>query len=400
MKKFLLGTTALVGFAASTAAVAGGSHYAAPASAGSAAAAGGLTVMVGGFVDSQVGITDEETSVVGTTVREEGVNTDAEIHITAAGSAENFDYGAVVELEATINGDPETGDGNSDKTYLFVEGDDFGRVELGNNSAVSNTMEIDASNIARATGGIEGDSWRYFSAGSTGRAVSTFTVEPNLFQGNDGAAALPGAVDGDAGKVTYYTPNFSGFQLGLSYTPDSGNAGYRTAGNTKTNAGDYEDIWAAGLSYNADLDGVGLGLSVVGEKGDSELTTAEDLEAYSIGAKVDFGGFSLAGNFGDRGDTGQTSTAAKDDNTYWTAGAAFENGPYGVSVTYLESESPDGTAGGVNQDFNNLVVGADYQMAPGFTPYIEAAFFEFDDNDGTADDNEGSVVLLGAELSF
>lgn len=409
MKKFLLGTTALVGLAASTAAVAGGSHS--PASAGSAASAGGLTVMIGGFVDSQVGIRDEETAVAGATNRDEFINTESEIHVTVAGSAEDFDYGAVVELESTINGDPETGDSDSDKTYIFVEGDDFGRVELGNNSATSNTMEIDASNIARATGGIEGDWWRYVTLPSTGLTTSnvagtpgTFSVEPNLFFGNDGATGA-GSVDGDAGKITYYTPNFSGFQFGISYVPDSDNRGF-LSNTSKVNTGAYEDVFTAGLSYETDVDGIGIGIAAVTEKGDAEVpagTAREDLEAYSVGAKVDFGGFSIAGNYGDRGDTGQASTSAtKQDNRYYSIGAAFENGPYGISVTYLDSETPNSAAAPSAQlDTEAWVVGADYQMAPGFTPYIEAAFFEFDDNDGTTtDDNEGSVVLLGAELSF
>jgi len=397
MKKLLLGTTALVGFAASSAALAGGSHYAAPAASGSAAAAGGLTVMIGGIVDSQAAFIDQDvegakTAAAGDEAGDMNFNTDVELHVTAAGSTDSFDYGAVVELNTNVDGDPEGDDagGDADKTYIFVEGDDFGRFEFGSNEGASGTMEIDASNIARATGGIEGDWWHHVNTAT----VSNAAFEPNLVIAD---AIATGA---DAAKLTYYTPRFSGLQLGVSYTPDSGDIGSALNLSAKDVVGEFENIIAAGINYEADLDGVGLAVAAVIETGDSEESTAgtgttvEDLEGYSIGAKLDFGGVAIAGNWADRGDTGQAVGAAV-DNTYWTLGAAVENGPYGLSVTYMDSEFG-------NAEHNNIVVGADYAMAPGFTPYVEAAFFEFDDGVAgtTAADNEGSVVLLGAELSF
>ncbi len=52
-----------------------------------------------------------------------------------------------------------------------------------------------------------------------------------------------------------------------------------------------------------------------------------------------------------------------------------------------------------NNDFDNFVIGADYKLAPGLTPYAEVAFFD-QDAVGTSDDNEGTVVLLGTQLNF
>ena len=63
----------------------------------------------------------------------------------------------------------------------------------------------------------------------------------------------------------------------------------------------------------------------------------------------------------------------------------------------MDAEQTDGTL--INET-QNIVVGADYQLAPGFTPYVEAAFFELDDGDTGNRDNDGSVVLVGAELNF
>ena len=57
-------------------------------------------------------------------------------------------------------------------------------------------------------------------------------------------------------------------------------------------------------------------------------------------------------------------------------------------------------SGATTNETKNLVLGADYQLAPGFTPYVEAAFFELEDGVTTNTSNDGSVVLLGAELNF
>ncbi len=268
-------------------------------------------------------------------------------------------------------------------------------------------MEIDASNIARATGGIDGDFDHYADldangAGAVGGSASV-DVRPNL------VIADADATFADAQKLTYYTPKFSGLQLGVSYTPDTGNIG-TASGLSGVGAPDtdIENAFTAGISFDTDLDGIGLAIAAVGEQGDYENNTvggpaagdSEDYTGYSIGAQIDVQGFSLAGNFANT--QLDTATGSADLETdIWTIGGAFVNGPYGISVTYLESEST--AVGGGEDEFTNLVVGADYQMAPGFTPYIEAAFFDDTNNNGvsgTTVDNEGSVVLLGAELSF
>lgn len=63
-----------------------------------------------------------------------------------------------------------------------------------------------------------------------------------------------------------------------------------------------------------------------------------------------------------------------------------------MSVTYFSSERGA-------DDYDALVVGADYTLAPGLTPYVDVTFFEADQG-GTTIDNDGAVVLLGTLLSF
>lgn len=148
----------------------------------------------------------------------------------------------------------------------------------------------------------------------------------------------------------------------------------------------------AGLSYEHEFEnGVDVLTSIVGEIGESEDPTFEDLAAYQVGLKLGYQGFSVAGSYGDWGDS-TLAVGAPGDTTFWTAGAAYETGPLGVSVTYIDAEQ-------VNNEFNNIALSADYQLAPGLVPYAEVSFFEFDEA-GTAIDNEGTLFLVGSTLTF
>lgn len=420
MKKFLLGTTALISLSAASAAMAGGSH--APAAA-APANTGGLTVMVGGNFNFQSAMIDQDETVGGALANTGSADlefrNDTTINITAAGSTEDFDYGAVVEMEGDSSADKYAGATsvaaptatgsdtvNSDKTYLYIENDSFGRVEAGATAGVSQTMEVDASNIARATGGIGGDS--LINVDTAGTQTLDFIRRPNL------SVADADYTHPDSNKITYYTPRFSGFQLGASFTPESDDSGTAFATASDVDGG-YENVISAGLGFEGDVaDGVTLMAAAVGEWGDAQSTTfgtapaVEDLSAYSLGLGVEFEGFSVAGNWANLGDSGTAiaNTTGEDDGTYWTLGAAYENGPYGVSVTYLDSSRGTGlaSAGTVDtgeHELTNLVVGADYQMAPGLTPYVEASWFDMNNGStAAAFDNSGNTVLVGAEVAF
>lgn len=270
MKKILLGTTALIG----------------AVSFASVAAADAPRVTVGGFIDFQAAHVSEDLD---TAKRGYGFRNDTEIHFSVDGKTDaGMGYGAVVELEADAT-DDTTGSGtNADRTYVYLDGN-WGRFELGTNSDAATALKVDASNLARATGGIDGDWFRFASA-----PAGTFIVRPDL-PVSHGGVTTPGATE-NASKITYYSPRFSGFQVGLSYTVDSAERGQTS---TLSDAdGSYEDVFSGGVNYTHQFDQVNLGLSGTFEFGDNELA-GEDLEAWALGASVGFGGFSVAASYAD-----------------------------------------------------------------------------------------------------
>ncbi len=369
MKKILLGTTGLFGAVALFA---------------GAAVAETPKVTVGGFIDFQAGIVDDDLDAA---QRDYGFRNDTEVSIQVDGKSDaGLGYGAVIDLEADVTADSDGEGLNASRTYIFLDGT-WGRFELGSNQGAAETMKVDASNIARATGGIDG-AWTYF-ANPTG---SAYITTPSLPLGHGSTLALGGETTDNSNKITYYSPRFSGFQFGVSYAPDSADRG-QTLTRGDTTLGESGDNFDLALGYEGQWDDVGFGTSVTGQFGDSESSAVEDLGAWNIGAWLGYAGFSVAASYGDWDDSLFVSSV---DGDYWTLGGAYDFGPFGASVTYLDS-TIDGA--GIENDFSNLVVGADYKAAPGLTPYAEVSFYEFDAAAGGLE-NDGTAVILGTQLAF
>ncbi|MCD6035658.1 MAG: outer membrane protein (porin) [Rickettsiales bacterium] len=367
MKK-LLATTALASVA----------MIAAPAFAGP-------TVTVGGTSNFQAGVTDQGAPQGATTNRETKFRNKNEVRVNAEGKADSgLIYGATIELEADVTANDEAGGLNADRTFIYVQGD-FGRVEMGSNTDAASALKVDASTLARATGGIDGDFAHFITLPAVAIIRSDLPTAHGIGTGRD--------VVENASKITYYSPRFSGVQLGLSYTPDQGDRG--TATGFSGDAGsDQENVFNTGVNYTGQFNELGLAASATYERGDNEggVAGGEDLEAFALGANLSYRGLSVGGSWGDWQDSPIATTNAGNDGSYWTAGVAYEQGPAGVSVTYLDSEF-------ASTDFNNISVGADYQLAPGFVPYVEVSFFDLDAA-GAGSDTNGNVVIAGTQLTF
>lgn len=386
MKKILLATTTLIGAAGLFA---------------GAALADSPKVTLGGFADFQVGITGEDNDAG---ERSSAFRSDTEISIKIDGKTDGgLGYGGEVDLEADVDGDgsdPTTGVDsdnqglNASRTFVYLEGA-WGRVQMGSDLGVTNTMKVDASRIARATGGIDGD-FTYFVTPTTGQVIAT----PDLIMdyGLQGAGANPQLGDESTennNKVSYYTPRFSGFQAGVSYIISDLGRG-QAISRADTTAGRADNIFAGALSWEGKFDQVGIALAATGEWGHGQTAATEDLRTWEAGAKFSYMGFSIAGSYGDWGDSLRTASNLN-DNWFWDVGAAYENGPFGVSVTYLRSNYEASAT--TDNKFDNVSVGVDYKLAPGFTPYAEVSFISVDPT-GTAQDNDATVGIVGTVLNF
>jgi len=396
MKKILLGTTALIGAATLMA---------------GAALAEDPKVTVGGFdtFEAAYGRSDfdsKEQSVI--------FRNDNEIHFNVAGKAESgLGYGAEIDLQADISGSGAT-QGSTDqgivarRTYGWLQGDQWGHFEFGSNDGAARTLKVDASNIARATGGIDGD-WvdfadmnNYSSGANLGNAGTftngrSFITAPRLPVEQGPATTFASDVWGNDNKVTYYTPRFSGFQLGVSYAPNLVDRGELTSRYEDAASPSATNVWSGGLNYENQFDQVGVAAAATGESAKTDAVSGNDVEAWNLGLKLSYMGFSAAGSYGDWRDSFAADGTKAD---YWTGGLAYETGPVGASVTYLYSEDKPT---GQDNKFQDVSVGVDYKLAPGLTPFAEYTWYDIDPTGGSPtanSENKGNVVIIGSQLSF
>lgn len=313
---------------------------------------------------------------------------DTEVHVTYQNQLDNgMKYGTVIELEADVTADAKNEGLNADKTYLFFESN-AGRLELGNNSDAAHMLGINAATLARGAGGIHSNWFLYTNfPGSTGGVHDhgSFIHMP----------ALPlhhmHGISEDASKITYFTPNFSGFQMGVSFIPDSGDGGQTFSGQVGHR--EFDNVLNGGIQYNNQVGNFSYQASLTGEIGEEEVQGHSDLQAYEAGLLLAYNDFSVAGSYGDWGHSVTHPSADNGKGEYWDVGAAYAFGRTGVSVTYLNSEYQHNT-------LQNLAFDIDYSLAPGLTPYAEINFFDADAADPTVTDNRGNIVMIGTELQF
>lgn len=349
-----------------------------------------------GFFNFQSSVVDQD---IDRNQRDLKFANDTEVHVTFhQKTAAGFTYGAVIELEADVTEDYEEQGLNADKTYLFIESS-LGRFELGANNDAAAALAVDPSNFAAATGGTHGDY----------KTVALFPGDAHGGHAHGGSLAhlghddfihhpsLPlhhkhGAAE-DANKISYYTPRFSGFQVGGSYIVDTGDVGTASGFTGATGHSEYEHVVSGGVNYTGQFGPVSLDASATRQYGSEEVPNHHDLNAYALGVNLGYEGFRLGAAYGDWGKSLSHPSPTLEDAEYWSLGAGYATGPLNTSVTYMASEYHSNQAELVS-------FGADYQLAPGLTPYAELTLAAFDHSNAAIQDNDATVLLVGTMLNF
>lgn len=446
MKKLLLCTTALVGFVA-----------------GSACAAEDVKdVMVSfsGQSKFEAGTKHQDTNheaplSYSPNQKSSAFYTQQKASLKAEGKTDSLTYGAVLRLQTIGDSSNGMSSTRNDRSHIYLD-TDAGTVQLGSNFAASKLMQVDASTIASATGGVDGD-WTNFlgtsvwdvpaNSGSInvdGRNITISQYAASFansasIQGVDTLANRLDYKGESARKITYLSPRISGMQLGVSFTPDINNNG----GNDVVRNGMLDDssmmyfglpvrvknVWSLGLNYTNTFDDVNVSFSAVADRGKAvrqnisgtitdvygntksfATDKVRDLKTYSIGAVVGKNGFSVAASYHDDGQSLTSTAEDRFKSHWWTAGIAYENGPMSTSLTYL-SGVKGFKNGGQTLKTEIISLGADYEVAPGLKPFAEVTMVKFKPKDtqsgyfpdGSSYDTskaKGTVFMMGTKLKF
>ncbi|MEM0988919.1 MAG: porin [Pseudomonadota bacterium] len=368
MKKVLLGTSAI--------ALAGA--FAAPASAAE------WDVRVGGYMEQHV-VYGSSDSPTGTDFDGVDVQSDTEIFFLPSITLDNgIKIGANIQLEGNTGGD------QIDESYLFIRGS-FGEVNLGSENSAGYKMGYSAPDV----------SFYGLNSGST-TAIIPSNTGAGFFRATLGSTFLENAANNDAQRITYYSPRFAGFQVGVSYARDAGQdnsarADCDAAGTTC----DYFDI---GANYVNSFGGFDVAVS--GRYGIATTAGpgATDPEVFGFGLNLGFGGFTIGGSWGE-----QNGTAANDGTAY-DVGVSYETGPWGVSFTYFRGENHDntnplalnaaGTASANDETFDQFMLAVDYKLAKGVRLGAYGGYLDFDEEFGTANDVDAFFIGTGIRIGF
>lgn len=404
MKKFLLGTTALVGIVAS-ASFASAADKAAP-----------LTITLGGTVKAVYGLANEDGDK---NQRPDAFYNDSDVTLRANGTAAaGWKYGGRIKLATS------TSDTNNGERYLVFASGSAGRAEVGNYNGASDRMAYYAPNKF-GTGGIDGD-YKEFVVNNFDGASATGNGLADGRKSLAGLTEMFKAFDTDyASKVTYFTPRVAGFQFGASYAPDlngdKASAGSRrsekfvssntTPGTTDglLNRENFQNAYELGLNYVNTFSGVGVAVSAthVGAEAKDDIKTGavkryQDLSAYQLGGQLSYIGWTLGGGYVFQGDSGYEKTANRSDAQGYNLGLQYETGPFVVGASALWAENEGSQTNRRDQVLDVYSVGATYVVAPGLSTFVEGTMFNYETGavTPTSKDNEGTVVMLGTKLEF
>jgi outer membrane protein OmpU len=330
------------------------------------------------------------------------VSSDSEIHFNGRTTLDNgLIIGFRVELEGNTDSD------QIDESFLFAEGR-LGRIELGSINNVAYRMHYEAPE-AFTRGWLVGD-------GNLTNNVANPTGSPSF------DSTLIGTknrfFDNDSEKINYYTPRFGGFQLGVSYVPNS-------AQDRNGSPDPISTAYSRGVALGANFVRTFGAFDVAASAGflqwqGPQLTTtdsAPDPKAWQTGLQLGYAGFKVGGSYakitdgrsGSSGTNAATSTAGTGANKVeghaWNVGAQYTFGPATVSLTYAQGRNDDSPVAGPSfgdDKFSGISAAGKYVLGPGIS--LEGVVFrtEFDGNGSTAapDSNTATGALVGLLLVF
>ncbi|MGV2432444.1 MAG UNVERIFIED_CONTAM: porin [Rickettsiaceae bacterium] len=340
-----------------------------------------------------------------------GFHTSAAITITAQNRIdEDTAYGAKVALVTSTRSNRRTPSMMFSKTGA-------GKLEMGSDKSAATKMKITGNTYSAATAGcwdiyvkpdIRDTKFSYVT--NTGGFLDTKTRNIDEIEYSR--------------KITYFTPEMSGFQAGVSYIPDTTNVGSKTMKSSETHITnlvnghtiDIKDGVAWGVSQAVKLDDdLSFKASLVGEMGRTKpklnptpapgtqplrFKKLSNLRTYSFGAEMKYAQFALFGCYSNYMKSATTDVDPKDrkKTDLYNIGTKYSFDELTLSISHFASNHR-------KNKLNATTFAGEYKLAPGLLPYAEVTAYNakgFDLSSGTPvpDNYRGTLFLVGMKMEF
>jgi outer membrane protein OmpU len=364
---------------------------------------GGVKLNLGGHFKGYANYSDQDTSTdAGDEVNTVDFLRSTEVHFGGETALDNgLTVGAQIETLAD--------DGESfeiDESYVYMSGS-WGRVNLGSEDGAAYLLQVAAPSADDNIDGIRQfiNPVNYTVTALNGQTAPAVAVNPAL------ATIQADLVDYDNDlargddKITYLSPIFSGFQAGVSYTPDVTSNSRGVNGNVAEVANGLSDAYEAGVRYETSFNNVGVIAGAGYTHGNLEATGAgvvagqDDYKEWNVGLDLDIGAFGLGAVYTENNVT-EAVTAGPvrtGDNETWVVGADYTTGPFKLGVSYLNNEIPDSATTTLETD--RYTGGVTYTYGPGMTFRGSVSMIEHDST-VAGQDTDSTNVLVGTQINF
>ncbi|KRS15888.1 porin [Roseovarius indicus] len=369
----------------------------------------------GGYMNQHVAfgdISDNLTALTGLASPDwEGDGLDlhqtTEIIFTPSVTLDNgMTFGINVQLEG------ERTAANIDETYMSISSDTFGRLDLGAENSAGYKSMVGAPGVTSmyinspsTSAFIPYTGVDAFLSAAAGTPITLVTL-PFRQAGLSSYTEVGG--NNDVQRITYYTPDFNGLTVGVSYAPQ-GVVNAASSFSINKNAV-LSDIFDIGVNYSNTFGSTDITLAARWGTGDSPSTapTASDFETWGVGFQVGFNNITVGGSWteNDNDETLVPSVIGIGDSEGWSFGVTYDAaGPWAFEALTYQSET-DLVVGGValgKTDREAYRIGASRTLGPGVDWDIYVVHETRDANILGAlpgDEVEGTLLGTAINLSF
>ncbi|MFU1478868.1 porin [Roseovarius sp. C7] len=347
----------------------------------------------GGYMNQHVAFADVSGTALPAAGDFDGVgfHSNSEIHFTPSVTLDNgLTFGINVQFEAENGGGGADG---IDETYMIISGDTLGRIEIGSeNSAGYNSM-VGAPTVT--------------SMAINSPSISAFiplsaTLPFNFSQAGVSASTEVGG-NNDVDRISYYTPDFNGLTVGISYARNNG--GNAVGSHNNNTAATLEDIFDIGVNYSQTFGTTSVSLAARYGSGEAVAAGASDAETWGIGAQVGFGDFTVGAHYAENDNEnvgGAASATGTGNQEGWSFGGTYDApGAWAFeALTFQGQYDSNGAALAADMEYTAYKIGASRDMGPGVDWDIYAIYAEADNKAAAGTEVKGTVIGTAINLSF
>jgi predicted porin len=322
-----------------------------------------VELQIGGFYSGALAFTDFEEDDRG-----HKFGSDSELYFKGKALLDNgWTLGFKAEMELEDDGANGGKSDAIDEVFIYLEGD-FGKVIFGQEDGIGDLFNVQSPRALQE------------------HTVNDMDMDPLKITD----IQTVNETSGDALKLIYFTPKFSGFRLGVSYAPDGDKnlAGFTDA---IEEAGD--EIWEIGVLYEGKIDEIGVKFA-------STYLTAEDTggldsKEWNIGLGLNMQDFELGGSYRDsQGDALKGFGNTHDAYKAWDLGLGYKSGGWKYTLQYGQEEGKT-NLGALTKDGRAVMLAGRYEFAKGFR-LGGGLLFEEDEVSGI----DGMALIVETALKF